>query len=474
MLARSVHVPLFCLLILAIHWLNQAAGTYGLMFDEAQYWFWAKHPAWGYYSKPPVIAWLMAASTTVFGDGAFGVKMLAPLITLATGCVLYATARRMEYDTRTASWVLLTYITLPFVTGNSMFFTTDVPLNFCWALALYGLISAWYANNPRYWLLVGVAVGIGLLSKYTMIAFVASAFLAMLCSPGRRKGLLSAWPWLAALIAFLILMPNLVWNAEHHFVTFAHTNDNVFSKTIEIYPADTAAFLGAQCGIMGPILLSALLWNALKARRADDSRYRLLHWFVWPLVAAGMVVSLLAGAQAHWISPVYLAGVLIVVPWLLQQRPQWLRVSLGLHLVVLMVFYLAPSLLPHLPLKQDPFARVFVWNELADVVRPLVQQHPDAVLMTNERKIAAALTYQLRDLRGWAEPVYKWQRENSPVHDHYDLLSAGKDFSDKPWLLLLRDTGQGASHAPARAKLLLRQTLQNYSFTLYFVPVGAG
>lgn len=93
---RSYLLPIFCLLILAVHWLNQYLGTYDLMFDEAQYWFWAKHPAWGYYSKPPVIAWLIAASTAVFGDGNFGVKMLSPLLALATGGVLYATARRLD------------------------------------------------------------------------------------------------------------------------------------------------------------------------------------------------------------------------------------------------------------------------------------------------------------------------------------------------------------------------------------------
>lgn len=467
---RSFLLGVFCLVILAVHWLNQYYGTYGLMFDEAQYWFWGKHPAWGYYSKPPVIAWLIAASTAVFGDGNFGAKMLSPLLSLVTGGVLYATARRLGHSPRIAAWVLVTYITLPVVTGNAMFFTTDVPLRLCWAVAMYGVISAWQTRQPRYWILVGIAAGIGLLSKYTMIAFAVSTLLAMLISRDLRPQLARPWPWAAAVLAGVIVLPNLLWNVEHQFVTFAHTNDNVFSKSIQVYPEDMLAFMGAQFGIFGPILLLALLQNLRGACRQCDDRARLLHCFVWPLSIAGIVVSLLAGAQAHWISPVYLAATLIVVPWLDTRHVAWLPISLGLHVMVLVLFYLAPTLIPHLPLKKDPFARAFVWNELAAEIAPIVKRYPAAVLMTNERKIAAAFTYQLRDIRGWDEPVYKWNAGNTGIHDHYDLLGQGKDFSHKQRLLVMRYSYFDEWKPVQRATLLRRIELSKYTFVVYLLP----
>lgn len=466
---RPLHLWLFCLLILAIHWMNQYIGTYGLMFDEAQYWFWGKHPAWGYYSKPPVIAWLIGASTAIFGDGNFGAKMLSPILAVATGGMLYATALRMKYTERTAAWVLVTYITLPVVTGNSMFFTTDVPLRFFWAVAMYGIISAWNTKQARYWVLAGIAAGLGLLSKYTMVAFAASALLAMLSSRDLRPQLAKPWPWLAAAVALLVLVPNLLWNTHHHFVTFTHTNDNVFSKSVQIYPEDMLGFMGAQFGMFGPILLIALIQGLLEIRQKRDERACLMHWFVWPLACIGGVVSLLAGAQAHWISPVYLAGTLIVVPWLLDRRPVWLQVSLGLHLVVLVLFYLAPTFIPYLSLKKDPLARAFVWNQLAGEVRPFIEKYPDAVIMTNERKIAAAFTYQLRDIRGWKEPVYKWRAPKTNVHDHYDLLSQEKDFSRSQRLVIMRYAYFDNPKPTSRARLLKRITLQKYQFAVYLV-----
>lgn len=467
---RPLHLWLFCLLILAIHWMNQYIGTYDLMFDEAQYWFWAKHPAWGYYSKPPVIAWLIAASTALFGDTNFGAKMLSPLLALATGGVLYATALRMGHTTRVAAWVLITYITLPVVTGNSMFFTTDVPLRFFWAVALYGVMSAWTTKQARYWLLVGIASGLGLLSKYTMVAFAASTFFAMLSSRSLRPQLATAWPWLAVLLALLVVTPNLLWNAAHQFVTFTHTNDNVFSKSIQVYPEDMLNFMGSQFGMFGPILLVALLQNLRQMRHAPDAQSCMMHWFVWPLAIAGIVVSLLAGAQAHWISPVYLAGTLIVVPWLLDRRPVWLHISLGLHLVVLVLFYLAPTIIQYLPLKKDPFVRAFVWNQVAEEVRPFAVKYPDAVIMTNERKIAAAFTYQLRDIRGWEEPVYKWSAHRTGVHDHYDLLSQEKDFSHSQRLIIVRYAYFDDPRPAPQARLLKRLKLQKYQFAVYLLP----
>ncbi|MFZ4542074.1 MAG: glycosyltransferase family 39 protein [Rickettsiales bacterium] len=459
--------PLFCLLVLAIHWLNQWHGTYGLMFDEAQYWYWAKHLAWGYYSKPPMIAWLMAASTALFGDGNFGAKMLAPVILLLTGAVLYATARRLNYSSYIASWVLITYVTLPVVTGNSAFFTTDVPLQLCWAVALYATVTALCTARPHYWLLAGTAVGLGMLSKYTMIAFAVSGFLALLLTKASRQQLRSAWPWAGACIALLLIAPNLLWNAQHHFVTFNHTNDNVFSKRLEIYPEDMFVFIASQFAVFGPILLMALIYSIKPTKRSDN--ITLLHCFVWPLAVVGIVVSLLAGAQAHWIAPVYLSAILIVVPMLARRAAYLLPLSLTLHLIVMALFYAAPAVVPTLGFKRDPFARLFVWNTLADELKPLISTYPDAIIMTNERKIAAAFTYQLRDSATIDKPVYKWKAAGI-VRDHYDLVTENQNLAGKPALLVLRTTVMDAQIPRSDARLLRQLTLQKYPFSVYLLP----
>ncbi|HTC18195.1 MAG TPA: glycosyltransferase family 39 protein, partial [Stellaceae bacterium] len=116
----------------------QSAGLYP---DEAQYWFWSRHLELGYYSKPPLVAWLIALTTAIFGNGEFGVRLSAPLLhALATGFV-YLIGKRL-YDRRVGFWAALAYASMPAVSLSAFLISTDAVLMPCWAAALYGFIRA--------------------------------------------------------------------------------------------------------------------------------------------------------------------------------------------------------------------------------------------------------------------------------------------------------------------------------------------
>src|SRR5271170_1957980 len=102
----------------------QPAGLYP---DEAQYWFWAKHLAWGYYSKPPLVAWLIALTTGIFGDSEFAVRLSAPFLHAGTAIFIYAIGARL-YEPRIGFWSALGYATLPGVSVSSFIMSTDAPL----------------------------------------------------------------------------------------------------------------------------------------------------------------------------------------------------------------------------------------------------------------------------------------------------------------------------------------------------------
>lgn len=460
--------------LLGLHWLMQGLGVYELMFDETQYWMWGKFPAWGYYSKPPMIGWLMGLSTTLFGDGIFGVKMLAPVLHIATASLLMLTARRFGEDVRTSHWVFITYLTLPLVIGGSAFFSADTPLLFFWSGALYGVIRALQGKSGAGWLLAGGCLGLGLLSKYTMGAFALSTGLALLTHPQRRAQLRTIWPWLGGILAALIFAPNLVWNAQHHFVTVAHTETNLFSKQIEFYPFDMLAFFGAQFLVFGPILMAVLLLIFSRGTVKASAMARLMFWYVWPLLAIGLAVSLVAGAQAHWVAPAYLGGLLIVVPWLRRNAPRLLKRSLILHLCVLAIFYVTPLALPHVTQGKTPLTRLFVWNRLATPLRTLLETYPKALLLSDERKIAAALTYQLRAEDGTPARVLKWN-PSGVVQDHYDILSQGEELKGRSVLLISRSPQPpGLSVATADAHCISRYQREGMVFYIFYLPDFAG
>ena len=457
------------LALLAVHWLMMGLGIYGLMFDESQYWLWGKMPAFGYYSKPPVIAWLMGISTALFGDGSFGTKCFAPLLHGGTALLVFHIAKRLYTEERIAAWAGISYLTLPAVSGSCAFFATDTPLLFCWALGLFAWVQALrQPNMARWWLLLGVALGFGLLSKYTMIVFPISAFLYLLISPQHRPLLLRPQPWLAAMLGLAIFAPNIWWNAQHGFVTLNHTEENVISKSVSLYPGDMLEFFGAQFGMMGPVIFSALLLSPFRGKFTDTQK--LLHCFVWPLAFAGLGVSLMAGAQAQWIAPVYVPAVLVVVPWLLASFPKLFRVSFGLHLLLIPIFYAAPFLLTQTHSSWNPFPRLFVWNTLKEPVEQLLAEHPEATLVTDERKIATALSYQLRAADGTPHIVYKWNPD-ARAHDHYDLLTRAVDLRHRPLILLSREAQPRLmSVAAPDATALPDIALGRFLFHAFLIP----
>ena len=180
-----------------------------LYVDEAQYWTWAQHLDWGYFSKPPGVAALIAVSTALFGDGLLGVKALAMLCYPLAAAACWAIARRL-YDARIAFWSAVTVLTLPIFAWLGLFVSTDALLTLFWALALWAYLRALDSDAWSDWLLLGVVCGLGLLSKYTMAAWLGAAFLHLLAF--HRPRLASPKPWLAAGLALTILGPNLWWN----------------------------------------------------------------------------------------------------------------------------------------------------------------------------------------------------------------------------------------------------------------------
>ena len=180
-----------------------------LYVDEAQYWTWAQHLDWGYFSKPPGVAALIAVSTALFGNGLLGVKALAMLCYPLAAAACWAIARRL-YDARIAFWSALAVLTLPIFAWLGLFVSTDALLTLFWALALWAFLRALDSDAWGDWLLLGAICGLGLLSKYTMAAWLGAAFLHLLAL--HRPRLTSPKPWLAVALALVILSPNLWWN----------------------------------------------------------------------------------------------------------------------------------------------------------------------------------------------------------------------------------------------------------------------
>lgn len=394
--------------------------------DEAYYWGWAQALDWGYYSKPPLIAALLALSERMFGDNLYALKAPSLILYPATALVIHRLGCIL-FDARVGVLAGLAFLTLPATSVLGLFASTDAPLLLCWALGLLLLWRALGDGTPAQWLAVGVVAGLGLMAKYTMIAFVGSAFLALLADPAGRRQLLRPAPWLGVLAAVAVLTPNLWWNWRHGFPTFQHTAEITRVNARGWHPEELGEFLGAQWLSFGPLLsLGVLLALRRPQRLWADARLRYLLIFVLPLFAVVCVQALTGRANGNWGAPMFVAASLFVVAEAaLRRRGHVLLAAIALNLALGVGIYHWPDIL-HLagsaPTgRSDPYKRARGWTELVDAVRPRLEAqlaaHPDTILLGDDRELLAQLIYGLRPPR-----YARWQADPHVV-DHYGLTA---------------------------------------------------
>jgi len=420
---RRTLLVLLAITVARLVWLR--AGGLDLYPDEAQYWLWSLTPDWGYFSKPPLIAWVIRVTTLLFSDDEAGVRVASPLFHFGTALVMYFTARRL-YDARVASWSAIAYATLPGVSASSLLISTDVPLLFCWAVALHAFVRAREPRGARWWIVVGVAAGFGLLAKYAMAYWLLSALLFLLVVKDERRQLPRFL--VATTIALVIYAPNFLWNLGHGFVSYRHTEANADIAGFALHPGEFAEFLGSQFGVFGPVFFATLLAIVVLLRRVlKDPRAQLLAVFALPTLAMMIGVSLLSRAHPNWSAPTYISATILVVAFLIEHgRAVLVTGSVILHVAAFAILLPARDIAHavgwNMPGRLDPVHRLRGWALLGNSVSAVLRQQPDATVVSDNREVLAALTYYMLPR---PFDVLKWN-PGGAIHDQFDVSADAK------------------------------------------------
>ncbi len=365
-------------------------GPLDLSPDEAHYWEWARRLDLSYYSKGPVIAYLIAAGTWLFGDTVWGVRCFAPLFSLLGSIVLYSLVVRMyapldgehaSSPTRARDIALgaaLLVQILPMFAPFGILLTIDSPFLFFWILALFCFwraVEVPSGSNPlASWLIAGAVIGIGLLTKYTMAFFIASAFLFLLFTK-KRALLLTPYPYAALLVSLIVFSPVVLWNMQHDWVTVRHTAGQAHvAAGLQVSLKTFGEFLASQIGIVTPVLF-ALMFTALFRRRmtAEDLRPQFLFWFAVPILAFFLLKSVQGKVQPNWAMTGYVTALVAVCGryWFWLGRSADVSFGKRRLLVVGALLALALTVFAHvvpatgwLPVKMDPSQRLRGWKQI--------------------------------------------------------------------------------------------------------------
>ena len=372
-----------------------------LFVDESQYWLWGRNLDFGYYSKPPLIGWLIRAVTTVAGsDAPFWVRMPGPVLHGATALILGAHGVRL-FGARAGFWVAASYVTTPFATVGSLLISTDTVMAPAFAGALYAWFRLAETRAAHFAVLAGAAVGVAFLAKYAAIYFLLGAGLSAALVPSMRVG------WRNALVLagvfVVVISPNILWNLTHGFVTLHHTVDNADwgdsdDPAIRSHGRELFDFVTAQFAVFGPVLFAALVATSLSVWRAAGSpRMRALVLFALPALIVICVQAYMSRAYANWAVAAYFAGALVAVGGLSDRAPRLLWLSLALNgLVALAV----PALTITAPFPQNdgrPLLHRYLGRaDLSTAIIAAARSAGAGAVFAGDRDILADLFYSGR------------------------------------------------------------------------------
>jgi len=400
--------------------------------DEAYYWDWSRQLDWGYFSKPPMIAWVNALSTAVFGISAEAVRLPAVLLGAAGLWGLFLAARKL-FDAQVGFWALAAWLATTGSASLGLIMATDVLLCLFWGLGLYSL---WHLlTNPghgAWWWGTVFCIGLGALSKQMMLVFPVLMFLFLLLSKEDRPQLKRLWPYSLTLFACCFLLPTLYWNYRHDWITLQHTAHHVepMSPGFIERLGFVVEFIGSQLGLLTPItwlLLMMVLASCLRQLRHLQRRELYLLAFSVPGLLGFFLLSFVQSVNPNWPAVFYLAGLILLAAHLSgsgqQKTRRWFHWGLGLGAAMTLVAYGLPLLVGYagLPLgKIDPTKRIRGWSGYGEQIYQTLQLQPrpeQTLIISPLRKYVAEAAFYVP-----SHPrAYRWPGTPLNVSSQYEL-----------------------------------------------------
>jgi hypothetical protein len=389
------------------------ASLLDLRTDEAYYWTWSKENVLSFLDHPPMIAWFIRFGTAIFGNTNFGVRFAGILAMLITQLLLADIVRRVTHDVRAIVLAVLMPEAALYYGLLMAKVSPDVALIPFAVAMLWALVRLSESRNPLWWLAAGVFAGLALLSKFTAFMLVPAVVAFMLVPDWRRRWLLSPYPWLAALIAVLVFLPVLIWNAQHEWASFrfqfvrATANHELSLRTM-------GDFIGLQFGLVGfvllPVVLSGVTLTAWRGYRRGDAVAILLSTAVIVPFCYFFWKSLNLRVGDTWpmfMWPAGFAAAAINIAMLPREgRPAWIikstiswanaAVASGIVFVVLVFLYYVVSPWNFIG-RTDPIGGEEGYEQVVDRAQAELQKIGATWIATTDYRTYAMLRWFLRD-----------------------------------------------------------------------------
>lgn len=440
---RPVPVPVFWMTVALVYifvWRVVFCCSFHLLPDECSYWTWSRFLDWSYFDNSGMAAYLIRASTTLFGESnPFSVRFPFLLLSLGSTYLIYSISKELFGSTNRALLAALVVNLTPMALLGGVTAVHDNALVFFW------LLTAWCAarfirSEERSWFLwMGAAAGLAVLSKYTGVLAVVSLLLFLILSGEHRSLLLKKEPWIGAIIAGLFTLPIVIWNIQYdwaslHHILFIGTGAESVWKRI----GDGIGYHASQFFVISPLFYAALVVGCVRsvghAFRSADPRHILLLFFSFPLLLFG-ILAFRGHVEANWAAMAYPTAAIVAVEALLNRprrtrdtdpssdsvfftRATWVSLGLSGILILHATVGILPVFLEKKLGKDDRIIwETTGWSGLGHHVDAL--RKPDDVIAADSYQLCALLEFNIpgqpkvRYLAPWKRPTQFDVRDRS-------------------------------------------------------------
>jgi hypothetical protein len=385
------------------------ASSIELRTDEAYYWTWSKESVLSFLDHPPMIAWFIRFGTMIFGDTNLGVRFAGIVAMLVTQLLLADIVRRVTHDARAVVLALLMPEAALYYGLLMAKVSPDVAMIPFAVAMLWALVRLHESDDARWWLAAGLFAGLALLSKFTVVMLLPAVVAFMLVPAWRRRWLFSPYPWLAALLAGVVFLPVLIWNAQHDWASFRFQFVRAVA-THEMSFRTVGDFIGLQFGLVGfillPVVLSGVALTAWRGYRRGDAVAVLLStavivpfcyffwksltlrvgdtWptFIWPAGFAAVAINVAMMPREGWPA------------WMIKSSVSWVvtAIASGIVFVVLVFLYYVATPWNFIG-RTDPIGGEAGYQEVADRAQSELQKTGATWIATTDYRTYAMRWY---------------------------------------------------------------------------------
>ncbi len=404
-----------------------------LHFDEAQYWDWSRNLDWGYFSKPPFLAFLIKTITITCGDTENCIRSLSPILHSFTGVIIYYTVYTITRNQYISIFGSLLYLIMPGVIFSSLFISTDAPLLLFSSLSALFIVKIFNNKNNKsiYFLFLSISLAFGILSKYAALYILISIFTSIIFIRESRKFFINKKFLLCILGIIIIIAPNISWNLQNNFVTFSHTASNANLQGLQLNIHSAIFFFSSQIFIFGIIPFVLTFKNIINFKNINVIQKVVFLNFLIPIILV-LFLATFSRANSNWAVVGYPFGCIFLASIIDKKKQFLIKACLTNQFIFSFVLLIFIFTLPNFNI--DPFYKIRHIKSLAIQIENELKNTENVAFMADDREDFAHLNYYIKEMD---VIKVKWNGDKK-IDDHYELTTSVEDLINKNVLFLTR------------------------------------